>query len=143
LHIQEQGALKECKVEGLAKTGQKSFANCFVDNVVGNAYLGKDNHRDLLFVFGNVSSPHLLPKFYKKRWCIDTFFQNIKKRGFNIEDSHLKCIPKMRKLVASIGLAYAFCAYIGNQLDQLNKIPTKNHGYKANSISRTRFDYII
>jgi len=69
---------------------------------------------------------------YKKRWRIECFFQNVKKRGFNLEPTHLKDLDKLKKLVGLVSIAYAVVANIGLHTCLKGEgIPVKNHGYKA------------
>lgn len=80
-------------------------------------------------------------KEYKKRWSIETFFQSIKKRGFDIEQTHLDEPSKIQKLFALVAIAFACCITIGIHHNKTVKtIPTKNHGYKQNSFFRVGLD---
>ena len=117
--------------------GRKSMrlSGCMVDGVWGNLYV-KRLKDDLLFLFGTAKA-EILPQLYKKRWRIECFFQNIKKRGFNLEATHLRDLEKLKKLVAMVCIAYAIVANMGLHHHRKAKaIPIKNHGYKANSFSR-------
>lgn len=74
---------------------------------------------------------------YKKRWSIEVFFQSIKGRGFNIENTHLIDFERIRKLFALVSIAFAICLKIGIWAHKhIKSIPMKNHGYKANSFFR-------
>ena len=76
-------------------------------------------------------------QLYAKRWTIEQCFQNPRGRGFNLEATHLRCHPKLRKLVALVSLAYALCLSVGTVAQQKSKpIARKNHGYRATSRSR-------
>jgi len=115
--------------------------SCMVDGVWGNVY-AKRIKDDILYLFGTAKLKYL-PQLYKKRWRIESFFQNVKKRGFNLEDTHLQCFKKLKKLVAFVSIAYAFAANMGlHQHRKVEAIPLKNHGYKANSFSRKGIDII-
>jgi len=52
-------------------------------------------------------------QLYRKRWTIECCFQALKGRGFDLEDTHLKCLEKLKKLVALLSIAYAFCHNLG------------------------------
>lgn len=115
--------------------------DCMVDGIWGSMY-AKQLKDDILFLFGTAKMEYL-PQFYKKRWRIECFFQNVKKRGFNLEDTHLTKFEKLKKLVALVSIAYAFAANMGlHHHKKVECIPTKNHGYKANSFSRKGIDLI-
>ena len=115
--------------------------DCMIDGVWGNMY-AKQLKDDILFLFGTAKMEYL-PQFYKKRWRIECFFQNVKKRGFNLEETHLTKLEKLKKLVAFVSIAYAFAANMGlHQHKRVEPIPIKNHGYKANSFSRKGINLI-
>jgi hypothetical protein len=78
---------------------------------------------------------------YRKRWSIETFFQSIKKRGFDIEATHLDQIARIQKLFALVALAFSFCVALGwYQHSKVKAISVKNHGYKQNSFFRKGMD---
>ena len=74
---------------------------CMVDGIWGNVYAKRLKDGDLLFLFGTTKVEYLA-QLYKKRWCIESFFQNIKGRGFDLESTHLKNLVKLKKLVALV-----------------------------------------
>ena len=137
-----EGDIEEKKVEQLLGKRKKiRLRACMVDGVWGSVY-AKREPDDILFIFGTTKMEYL-DQLYKKRWSIECFFQNIKKRGFNLEDTHLKNLEKLKKLVAMVGIAYAFCANMGlHHHKKVKPIPVKNHGYKANSFSRKGIDLV-
>ncbi|MEN0051257.1 MAG: IS4 family transposase [Bacteroidota bacterium] len=74
---------------------------------------------------------------YKNRWSIEVFFQSIKGRGFNIEQTHLDDPVRLRKLFALVSIAFTLCLNAGIWWnDHVKRIPVKNHGYKKNSFFR-------
>jgi len=83
-----------------------------VDSVWGNAYIKQRADGELLYLFGTVKT-ELLSQMYKKRWRIECFFQNIKKRGFDLESTHLIDLGKLKKLVGMVSIAYAMVANVG------------------------------
>ncbi len=106
--------------------------NVWVNDVLTNIAI-KKLESEYLIIIGDFSKDALF-QFYKQRWSIETFFQSIKKRGFNIEQTHLKDDKKLKKLIALINTAYIFCLKIGIWYHQKREaIKMKNHGYKANS----------
>jgi len=50
---------------------------------------------------------------YKVRWEIETMFKAFKTHGFNIEDTNLQDIDRVKKLVALVSLAFCWCYLIG------------------------------
>ena len=48
----------------------------------------------------------------------------------------MRSYDKLRKLVALVSLAYAFCLSVGQAADRRTPVACKNHGYRATSLSR-------
>ena len=48
----------------------------------------------------------------------------------------MRCRQKLRKLVALMSLAYAFCLSVGIRAAEKKPIVRKKHGYPATSLSR-------
>ena len=118
------------------------ITSCMVDGVWGNVYAKKDNKGDILFFFGTAKTEYL-GGLYKKRWGLEVFFQNVKSRGFHLDQTHLKDRGKLKKMVAMVALAYAFALNTGLHCDKkVKKIDVKKHGYKANSFARVGIDFI-
>lgn len=91
---------------------------------------------DYLFLFGTATLK-FMDQFYRKRWTIETCFQNLKGRGFDLESTHIKCLKKLKKLIALVSLSYSFCLSMGVYLPKkVQLIKTKNHGYKVASFYR-------
>ena len=120
---------------GLAVGQVRRVTHCQVDGVWGQVWVKALADGDFLFLFGNVGLPYM-GQLYAKRWTIEQCFQNLKGRGFNLEASHLRCHQKLRKLVALVSLAYAFCLSVGIRAAEKQPITRKKHGYPATSLSR-------
>lgn len=123
-------------------------SHCFLDNICLYGYflsvgIQKDlKNDDPITILTNTFARQAV-KQYKKRWAIEVFFQSIKKRGFRLEDTHLKDDERLRKLLAMVSLAFALCLKIGIWVDEnRQQIKVKNHGYKANSFFRYGVDKI-
>ena len=102
----------------------------------------KAGNLDYLIVLTNTLANKAL-FMYAYRWSIEVFFQSIKGRGFNLEDSHLKCLSKIKKLFAFVCIAFAICTSAGLEYHKkIKKIPTKKHQYKAKSFFRKGMDII-
>lgn len=126
----------------LPKGRASVFNDCLVDGTLGNVWVKRLADGGFLFLFGTVKAP-IMGQVYRKRWTIESCFQNMKGPGFNLGESHLKSSEKLKKLVAMVSLAYALCCSLGIYMhDRLEAIKTKNHGYKANSFARKGIDSI-
>jgi hypothetical protein len=109
--------------------------NVVVDGVVVNLSLSLDKNGELLYLIGT-AQPHTLASWYKRRWSIEVFFQALKQRGFNLEDSSLRCIEKYRKLFALVSIAYTICWSTGIEHGKANPVKAKKHGYPQYSVFR-------
>lgn len=116
--------------------------DCLVDGVWGHVWLKQLADGEWLYLFGTAPLAYM-GQFYRKRWTIETLFQAFKKRGFDLESTHLKDSAKLKKLVAMVSLAYGFCRSLGLAYhQQVAPISRKNHGYLANSFCRKGIDLL-
>jgi len=114
--------------------------NCYqqevvVDGVVVNLSLSYDEKGELLYLIGT-TLPQTLRSWYRRRWGIEVFFQALKRRGFNLEDSCLRSVVKYRKLFALVSMAYTICWATGIEDGKVNPVKTKKHGYPQYSVFR-------
>lgn len=79
---------------------------------------------------------------YKLRWSIEVLFANLKTKGFNLEDTHLKAPERIRKLFALVAMAFTICFTVGLQAHKIKPIKVKKHGYKQNSFFRNGLNCI-
>ena len=88
-------------------------------------HLEKRLEDDYLAILTNCPSVNALKK-YKKRWTIETFFQSIKERGFDIEQTYLDQVYSLKKLFAFVTLAFVICLSVGlNTTKMLNLLKLK------------------
>ena len=128
--------------ELLESKGQRYYERVIVDGQWVNVSMKSLPKGDILFLIGSVAAKELGP-IYRKRWSIEVLFQSMKKRGFDLESTHLRCLHKLKKLIALVAIAFAFCLLAGRHYHQkVKKIKTKNHGYKANSFFRKGLDLL-
>ena len=124
------------KAEDVLKARRETlFEDVVVDGVVLNCSISEDNKGELLYLIGTFK-PQLLKGVYKKRWCIEVFFQALKSRGFNMEQSRLRCLNKYKKLFAIVSLAYTLCWAVGIEHGKKAPVKPKNHGYPQFSVFR-------
>ena len=80
---------------------------------------------------------------YKKRWSIEVFFQSVKSRGFNLEQTHLTSAERLGKLFGIVAMAFTWCLVVGVWKDEwVEQIPRTCNGYKTNSFFRVGLDTI-
>ena len=112
-----------------------------VDGVVVNLSLSYGADGELLYLIGT-PQPQTLLSWYRRRWSIEVFFQALKQRGFNLEDSCLRCLLKYRKLFALVSMAYTICWATGIQHGKTHPVKTKKHGYPQYSVFRRGLNLI-
>lgn len=72
---------------------------------------------------------------YKRRWEIETAFKAMKSSGFNIEDTHMRDIDRIARLVAMVCVALVWAYLVGEHKDiNIKPIRILKHGRKAKSI---------
>ena len=78
---------------------------------------------------------------YRNRWSIEVFFQSIKKRGFNLENTHLTALPRLKKLFAIVCIAFCACLNTGIwKHEKIKPLKKKKNGYKPFSFFRYGLD---
>jgi len=80
--------------------------------------------------------------FYKKRWEIEMLFSALKKRGFNLEETHMSANHKIDSLIAILSLSFVWSHSIGEWLNDKKPIKTLKHGRKAKSIFLYGLEYL-
>lgn len=80
---------------------------------------------------------------YKERWQIETCFKAMKSSGFDIENTHLKDIERIEKLLCLVMIAFVWCYKVGDYLDRfVRKIPIKKHGHRAKSVFKYGLEHL-
>jgi hypothetical protein len=128
-------------VTELLSSGQERyFHDCLVDGIVSNVMVKTLTDGDVLFLMGSFPAKEL-GSLYRHRWCIEVLFQNFKKRGFDLESTHLRSSEKLSKLLVFVSLAVAICVKMGEFYHQkVQKMKIKKHGYGTNSFFRKGLD---
>ncbi|MBC8111054.1 MAG: hypothetical protein H7Y04_08355 [Verrucomicrobia bacterium] len=126
----------------LSTQTERYYQDCRIDGIWCNVILKKLSNGDFLILAGTLLTKQL-GGFYLRRWSIEVFFQSVKGRGFNLENTHLKSSEKIKKLLVFIGIALGICVNIGKYHHQKGqKIKVKKHGYKSNSFFRKGPDIV-
>ena len=73
---------------------------------------------------------------YKLRWKIETLFQNLKGRGFEVEETHLRKAEKIDRLFGVLALAVAWAIKTGEMESRRNPIEIKKNGRPQQSLFR-------
>lgn len=95
---------------------------------------GRDSH---LYVVSNKFTPREALKAYQKRWAIEVLFGHLKKKGFNLENTHLCQADKMDRLIAVLALAFLFTVGWGLIVKEITTLDATE---KRKSIFRLALD---
>jgi hypothetical protein len=81
--------------------------------------------------------------YYKKRWQIESLFKAFKSSGFNLEETHVIDLERLKKLICLVMIAFVWCYKIGDYIDkEIKQITIKKHGRRAVSVFKYGLDYI-
>jgi len=84
---------------------------------------------------------HKAIDIYRNRWSIEVFFQSIKKRGFNLENTRFPDLPRLKKLFGIVCMAFCACLNTGLwKHDKIKPMKKKKNGYKPYSFFRYGLD---
>lgn len=115
--------------------GHWSAKDVVVDGVSVNCSLSEGKDGELLYLIGTVPLG-VLRQTYRKRWTVEVFFQALKGRGFNVEESCLRSLTKYKKLFAVACMAYVLCWSMGIEEGKKDPVKVKKHGYPQYSVFR-------
>ena len=73
---------------------------------------------------------------YKRRWSIETLFQNLKGRGFEVEETHLTEAARIDKLFGVLALGVAWAIKTGTHESQVRPVEIKKNGRAQQSVFR-------
>jgi len=82
---------------------------------------GKSEKGKRIYVVSNRSKANESLELYRRRWGIEQLFSHLKKRGFNLESTHLTDKKKLEKMVALISLSFLLSYGWGIHLRNLEK----------------------
>lgn len=70
-------------------------------------------HEEPLYLVTNIDDGYKLESYYMKRFLIETFFRDIKSKGFNIQKSGLRDPKKLNRLIICCCLAFVMSVFAG------------------------------
>lgn len=97
--------------------------------------------RSMLIIATNITARTAL-NLYRKRWQIECLFGDTKKRGLNMEDTHLTNPGKLALLLAIVTLALAWAHASASTAKGHTGIKRAGHGYLRKSWFRTGLDIL-
>jgi hypothetical protein len=77
---------------------------------------------------------------YRKRWETECLFAAMKRRGFNLEETHISDPERISRLVAVLTLTLCWCYKVGVWVDAQKAITVKKHQHLACSVIRLGLD---
>jgi hypothetical protein len=96
---------------------------------------------EFVIVVSSEASGEILPE-YAVRWQIETLFGCLKRRGFCLEETHLKDGERVSKLLGLLNLAFCWSLLAGELVCRRRPIKLKKHGRLEKSVFRAGFDYL-
>ena len=120
-------------VNGLSKVGEAQVNN------LSMAAMRLHKADELLIVATN-ASPERALDLYAERWGIEVLFENLKSRGFNLEDTHLTEPSKIKKMMGLLTVATCWAQKTGEWEEDKKPTKIKAHGRRALSIFRRGLD---
>ena len=106
----------------------------------GQAIQGKNTRDTHLFLVSNRFSGKTALQLYKSRWGIEQVFSHFKKRGFDLETTHMSEGKKVEVLFAVLTVAFLFSYGWGCELKSSTCL---NAQQKRKSIFRLGADYLL
>lgn len=79
-------------------------------------------------------------KEYRKRWAIELLFSHLKKRGFNLEDTHVVAAVKLERLFGVVALCFLVTFSFGSMLKEYTEL---NASEKRKSIFRLGLERLM
>jgi hypothetical protein len=97
-------------------------------------YVGGRHLHDKEYLVVISNQPGDLLWDYRQRWKIETLFQALKGRGFDLESCRLSKERRLCNWFGFLALGLCWCLKVGCYLDEVNPLPLKKHGRRAVSV---------
>jgi hypothetical protein len=95
---------------------------------------------EYLVIIGNKKCDLLAD--YRYRWKIETLFQALKGRGFDLESCRLSQEKRLSGWFGFLAFGFCWCLSQGAALDSKSPTKIKNHGYAAVSVFHRGLDWL-
>lgn len=83
--------------------------------------MGKGSRGEHLLILSNRFQGKEALELYRKRWSIERLFWHLKKKGFDLEATHMIAAPKLDKLFAVLAIAFLVSFAWGCQIRHLKQ----------------------
>lgn len=127
------------------KTGKyrtKRLEDITVCGVKTNLAAAKKGDESQIIAYSNTVKRSPV-KLYQKRWTIESSFKALKSQGFNLEETKMTCLEKLKKLFAVVVIAMTFAIKMGKTLNDKIPIKIKNNKRLEFSFFSYGKNYII
>jgi hypothetical protein len=98
-------------------------------------------NKELKIIATNHSPERAIAR-YEDREEIERMFSCLKRRGFNLEDTHMTNPVKLERLLGVVAIAFCWAYKLGDYIDEQKPIARKPHGRRIRSIFKTGFVYL-
>lgn len=75
--------------------------------------VGKKVGGEFLIILSNVRDEKRVLQTYRQRWDVERLFKNMKTQGFNLENTHMKDLSRLSKLMVLVTVSILLCAIVG------------------------------
>ena len=105
------------------KKGKKGLIeNCIISGFKTNLK-ARRNHKGELVVIAYSDDINECPiELYKQRWSIECMFRNMKKKGFNLEETHMTASHKLETLFGVLAISFAWAVTVGEIRTRIKNI---------------------
>jgi len=97
-------------------------------------YVGGRHLKDKEYLVVISNEPADLLADYRLRWKIETLFQALKGRGFDLESCRLSKERRLSGWFGFLALGLCWCLKVGQSLEEADPLPLKSHGRRAISV---------
>jgi hypothetical protein len=81
----------------------------------------------------SLRNPEEALQSYKQRWSIEKLFNKLKRRGFNLEATHMTDTQKLEKLLALVSIAYLWAFLTGEEVKKSYSVKMYETGKRVKS----------
>ncbi len=113
---------------------------CLTELILSRITRRRDLSRNLWLLITLILSKALLSTQMPPLVRIEVLFENLKSRGFNFEDTHLKDPSRIKKMLGLLTVATCWAQKTGDWEEAKKATKIKTHGRRALSIFRRGLD---
>lgn len=138
--VREDGREKQAWEWFIGEEGQES--RCLsrrMDLWGSSVYVGGKPLRGNEYLIVISNQPGDLLEDYRLRWKVETLFQALKGRGFDLESCRLSKEKRLSGWFGFLALGLCWCVKVGQCLEETDPLPLKRHGRRSVSVFQRGF----